>query len=81
LRLIIKKRTTYRKKKVVLKGHFHVSTQELYNGVIKAEKATKKQARKKAKAKGKVDSYETKSKRDIKKKVKMNQRVRLKIVL
>jgi hypothetical protein len=47
-----------------LKGHFHVS-QELYNVVVEAEKVTKKQARKKAKTKGKADSYETESEGDI----------------
>ena len=67
LRSIIKKRRTRTKRKrVVLKGHFHISTQELCDTVVKAEKATKRQARKKAKTKGKADSYETESERDIK---------------
>ena len=44
LRSIIKKRTTRTKgKRVVLKGHFHISTQELCDAVVEAEKATKKQ--------------------------------------
>ena len=50
---------------MVLKGHFHISTQELCDAVVEAEKVTKRQARKKAKTKGKADSYETESKRDI----------------
>jgi hypothetical protein len=75
LRSIIKKRATRKKgKRVILKGHFHISTQELYNTVIEAEKATKKQARKKAKTKAKADLYKTK-------KVKINLRVRLEIIL
>jgi hypothetical protein len=66
LRSIIKKRTTRTKgKRVVLKGHFHISTQELCDAVIEAEKATKRQARKKAKTKGKTDLYETESEGDI----------------
>ena len=51
---------------MVLKGHFHISTQELYDIIVEAKKATKRQARKKAKTKGKADLYETKSKGDIK---------------
>lgn len=66
LRSIIKKRTTRTKgKRVVLKGHFHISTQELCDAVIEAEKATKKQSRKKAKAKAKADLYGTESEGDI----------------
>ena len=66
LRSIIKKRRTRTKgKRVVLKGHFHISTQELCDAVVEAEKATKRQVRKKAKTKGKADSYETESERDI----------------
>ena len=51
---------------MVLKGYFHISTQELCDAVVEAEKATKRQARKKAKTKGKADLYKTKSERDIK---------------
>jgi hypothetical protein len=59
LRSIIKKRTTRTKgKRVVLKGHFHISTQELCDVVVEAEKATKKQGGKKGKTKGKGVSYE-----------------------
>ena len=66
LRSIIKKRKTHMKgKRVVLKGHFHVSTQELCDAVINAEKETKRRARKRAKTKGKTDSYETESEEDI----------------
>ena len=58
LRSIIKKRKTRMKgKRVVLKGHFYVFTQELLN----AEKETKRRARKRAETKGKTDSYETES--------------------
>ena len=52
-------------KRVVLKGHFHISTQELCNAVIEAEKATKSWAGKKAKPKGKASSNETESEGDI----------------
>jgi hypothetical protein len=59
LRSIIKQRTTRTKgKRVVLKGQFHISTQELYDAVVAAEKATKKQKEKKRKTKAKVRSYE-----------------------
>ena len=65
--MIIKKHITYIKgKRVVLKGHFYISMQELYNIIIEAKKAIKKQARKKTKTKGKADLYKTKSKGDIK---------------
>ncbi|KFZ23153.1 hypothetical protein V502_02368, partial [Pseudogymnoascus sp. VKM F-4520 (FW-2644)] len=66
LRSIIKKRTTRTKgKRVVLKGHFHISTQELCNAVVEAEKATKKPVGKKGKTKGKGVSYETESEADV----------------
>ncbi|KFY31825.1 hypothetical protein V493_00761 [Pseudogymnoascus sp. VKM F-4281 (FW-2241)] len=66
LRSIIKKRTTRTKgKRVVLKGHFHISTQELCDAVVEAEKATKKQAGKRAKTKGKAISYDAESEEDI----------------
>jgi len=53
-------------KRVVLKGHFYIFTQELYDTVVKAENFTKRQAGKKAKTKAKADSYETESEGDIK---------------
>jgi hypothetical protein len=54
LRSIVKTRTTRTKgRRVVLRGHFHVSTQALYDAVVEAEKSTKRQAGKKAKTKGK----------------------------
>jgi hypothetical protein len=66
LRSIIKKRTIRTKgKRVVLKGHFHISTQELCDAVVEAEKATKKQAKKKNKTKGKADLYKTDSEGDL----------------
>ncbi|KFZ03520.1 hypothetical protein V501_09356, partial [Pseudogymnoascus sp. VKM F-4519 (FW-2642)] len=40
-------------KRVILKSHFHISTQELCDAVLEAENATRKQSRKKVKAKGK----------------------------
>jgi hypothetical protein len=65
LRSILKKRTTRTKgKRVVLKGHFHISTQELCAAVVKAEKVTRKQARKKVKTKGKAILYDTESEKD-----------------
>jgi hypothetical protein len=54
LRSIIKKRTTRKSgKRLVLSGHFHISTQVLLDGVIEAEKETKERAAKKGKSKGK----------------------------
>jgi hypothetical protein len=56
--------------------------QELYNAVIEAKKATKRQARKKTKTKSKTNLYKTKGKKGIlKKEVKMNLGARLEIVL
>ncbi|KAH7317195.1 hypothetical protein BKA65DRAFT_529750 [Rhexocercosporidium sp. MPI-PUGE-AT-0058] len=66
LRSIIKQRTTRIKgKRVVLKGHFHISTQKLYDAIVAAEKATKKQAEKKRKTKAKVKSYEAESEEEV----------------
>jgi hypothetical protein len=56
-------------KRVVLKGHFYISTHELCDVVVEAEKATKKQVGKKGKTKGKGVSYEVKSDKDIKEEV------------
>ena len=53
-------------KRAVLKGHFHISTQELCNAVVEAEKATKKQAKKRIKIKGKANLYEAESQEDVK---------------
>ena len=54
LRSIIKKRTTRKSgKRLVLSGHFYISTQVLLDGVIEAEKETKKRVAKKGKSKGK----------------------------
>ena len=65
LRSIIKKYTTYTKeKRVVLKGHFYISTQELYKVVVEAKSDTKSQAKKKIKTKGKEVLYKAKSKED-----------------
>ena len=49
---------------MVLKGHFHISTQELCDAVVEAEKVTKRQARKRAKPKAKTNLYETESEGD-----------------
>jgi hypothetical protein len=66
LRSIIKKRTTRTKgKRVVLKGHFHVSTQALCDAVVEAEKSRKRRAGKKVKTKGKAISYNAESEEDI----------------
>ncbi|ODQ68871.1 hypothetical protein LIPSTDRAFT_7335 [Lipomyces starkeyi NRRL Y-11557] len=60
------KRTNRTKgKRVVLKGQFHVSTQELCDAVAAAEKDTKTRARKRRKKKGKGISYEIESEGDI----------------
>jgi hypothetical protein len=68
LRSIIKQRTTRTKRKWVgLKGHFHISTQELCDAVIAAEKATKTQARKKMKSKAKVRSDEVENECEVEK--------------
>ncbi|APA15885.1 hypothetical protein sscle_15g106550 [Sclerotinia sclerotiorum 1980 UF-70] len=66
LRAIMKKHTIRKKgKRLVLKGHFHISTQELCDAVVEAEKATKVQTMKKGKGKGKVIEYETETEEDI----------------
>ena len=43
---------------MVLKGQFYISTQELCDAVVAAEKVTKKQKEKRGKTKAKVRSYE-----------------------
>ncbi|APA08975.1 hypothetical protein SS1G_02829 [Sclerotinia sclerotiorum 1980 UF-70] len=66
LRAIMKKCTICKKgKRLVLKGHFYISIQELYDVVIEAEKATKVQTMKKGKGKGKVIEYKTETEEDI----------------
>ncbi len=57
-----------------LKGHFHISTQELYNTVTEAEKETRSFQRKREKKKGKAITYKTESEEDIKEEV-INQSV------
>ncbi|KAK9316490.1 hypothetical protein V1524DRAFT_452798 [Lipomyces starkeyi] len=65
IRSIVKKRKTRTKgKRVVLKGHFHISMQELHDAVVTAENETKQHARKKVKKRGKAISYEAKSEKD-----------------
>jgi hypothetical protein len=60
LRSIMKRRTVYTKgKRVVLKGHFHITTQELCDAVIEAEKATQNLTKKKRKTKNKRTSLDT----------------------
>ena len=48
-----------------MKGHFYISTQELYKAVVEAESDIKSQAKKKVKTKGKEVLYKAKSKEDI----------------
>jgi hypothetical protein len=48
-----------------LKGHFHISTQELLKGVVEAELDTKTRAKKNVKTKGRVVSYKAESEEDI----------------
>ena len=50
---------------MVLKGHFHISTQELYNAVLEAKQATAKRARKKGKKGGKIEISESENEVDI----------------
>jgi len=64
--LIIKKRTTCTKKKrIVLKGHFFISIQELLKKVKEAELNTKTQIKKKVKTKNKAVLYNIENKEDI----------------
>jgi hypothetical protein len=64
--LITKQQTTRTKgKRVVLKGYFYISTQELYNAIVTAKKATKKQAKKKRKTKDKVSLYKAESEEEV----------------
>ena len=59
---IAKKRTERKKgKRAVLKGQFHISTEELRAAVIAAEKETVKAKKKLGKGKGKQASCETES--------------------
>ena len=48
-----------------MKGHFYISTQELYKAVVEAESDTKSQAKKKVKTKGKEVLYKAESEEDI----------------
>ena len=65
LRSIIKKCTTCTKgKRIVLKGHFHISTQELHKAVVEAENDTKSRVKKKVKTKGKEVLYKAESEED-----------------
>ena len=66
----MKKRATRKKGKgVILKGHFHISTQKLCHAVIEAEKDTKKQAGRKREQKGKATVYEAETNEDIEEEV------------
>jgi hypothetical protein len=66
LRSIIKKPATRKKgKRVILKGHFHISTQELCDAVIEAEKSTKKQAGRKREKRVKAIVYEAETDEDV----------------
>jgi hypothetical protein len=65
LRLIIKKLTTRSKgKRVILKGQFLISTQELLKGVEEAELDIKTRAKKKVNTKGKAVLYKAESEED-----------------
>ena len=48
-----------------MKGHFYISTQELYKAVVEAENNTKSRAKKKVKTKGKEVLYKAESEEDI----------------
>ena len=48
-----------------MKGHFHISTQELHKAVVEAELDTKTRAKKNVKTKGRAISYNTESEGDI----------------
>jgi hypothetical protein len=66
LRSILKKRKTCTiGKRVALKGHFLVSTQELCDIVKEAEKGTKERASKRRKTKAKKKVKESKTEEDI----------------
>lgn len=52
---------------MALKGHLHISTQELCDVVVAAEKATEMQARKKRKSKAKVRSDEVENEQEVEK--------------
>lgn len=56
---ILKKQKTHvKRKRVVLKGHFYISTQELCDAVVEAEKTTKYQVKRKRKRQSKGVLYE-----------------------
>ena len=48
-----------------MKGHFHISTQELHKAVVAAKLDTKTRAKKRVGIKGRAMSYEAKSKEHI----------------
>jgi hypothetical protein len=82
LRSIIKKRATRKKgKRVILKGHFHISTQELCAAVIEAEKSAKTQAGRKGEKKVKAMYMRLKLMKILENRLRMTLRVRLEIVL
>ena len=53
----------------VLKGHLHISTQELCDAVGEVEKATKSQAKKRGRKNREINVYETKNNKDTKEEV------------
>jgi hypothetical protein len=72
LRSVIKQRTTRIKgKRVVLKGYFHISTQELCDAVVTAEKASKR-----GKLRLRLGRTKHRVRKKLRKKVKMILRVR-----
>jgi hypothetical protein len=66
LQSIIKKRVTCEKgKRVILKGHFYISTQGVCDAVIEAEKSTKKQAGRKREKRVKDIVYQAGTDEDV----------------
>lgn len=67
LRTIAKARTERKKgKRAALKGHFHISTEELRDAVVEAEKETREKRKKRIEIKQKEASYEPESENEVK---------------
>lgn len=66
---ILKKQKTHvKRKRVVLKNHFYISTQELCDAVVEAEKTTKYQVKRKRKRQSKSVLYEAEIDKNIEEK-------------